>query len=108
MRQIEKQDEMRIGPMDVERKAVLVGIEGRVQGVGFRVWARSEAEALGLAGWVRNEADGSVKARIEGRSDSVDRMLERLRLGPPGGAVTNVTVEAAMPEDTGDSFRITR
>jgi hypothetical protein len=35
-------------------------------------------------------------------------MLERLRIGPPGGAVTNVTVETAMPEDTGDGFRITR
>jgi acylphosphatase len=108
MRQIERQDEMRIGPMNVERKVVLVGIEGRVQGVGFRVWARSEAEALELAGWVRNEADGSVKARIEGRSDSVDRMLERLRIGPPGGAVTNVTVDVATSEDEGSGFRITR
>jgi|APThiThiocy_cv2_1041547.scaffolds.fasta_scaffold00585_36 acylphosphatase len=67
----------------MERTAVFVRIEGRVQGVGFRAWTLREARALGLAGWVRNEADGSVKARIEGRRESVDRMLERLRTGPP-------------------------
>ena len=94
--------------MNVDRKAVLARIEGRVQGVGFRFWTRNEAEALRLAGWVRNEADGSVKARIEGPSDNVDKMLERLRIGPPGAAVANVSVDAALPEDNGSGFRIAR
>jgi acylphosphatase len=92
----------------METRAVLVRIEGRVQGVGFRFWTRSEAEALGLAGWVRNETDGSVRAHIEGPSDKVGRMLERLQIGPPGASVTNISTEAAMPEDKGSSFRITR
>ena len=43
-------------------RAVLVRITGRVQGVSFRVWTRIEAERLGLHGWVRNEADGSVSS----------------------------------------------
>jgi len=94
--------------MNMDGKVVLVRIEGRVQGVGFRFWARNEAEALRLAGWVRNEADGSVKAHIEGPSDSVDKMLERLRIGPPGAAVANVSVDAALPEDNGSGFQITR
>lgn len=92
----------------MERKAVQVRIEGRVQGVGFRAWTRSEASRLRLDGWVRNEADGSVTARIEGREEAVTAMLERLRIGPPGGSVTNVTVDAAVPEDSGSGFRIIR
>lgn len=90
----------------MERTAVFVRIEGRVQGVGFRAWTLREARALGLAGWVRNEADGSVKARIEGRRESVDRMLERLRTGPPGASVTRVLDEASTPEEGEGGFRI--
>jgi len=44
-----------------DRKAVLVRITGRVQGVGFRVWTRQQAQRLGLTGWVCNEDDGSVR-----------------------------------------------
>jgi acylphosphatase len=66
--------------MEIETKAVLVRIEGRVQGVGFRVWTLHEAQALGLVGWVRNEADGSVTARLEGPQESVERMLGMLRV----------------------------
>jgi len=94
--------------MEIEARAVLVRIEGRVQGVGFRAWARREAQALGLAGWVRNEADGSVAARFEGSQESVDRMLGRLRIGPPGAAVAKVSSQASKPEDRGSGFEITR
>jgi acylphosphatase len=52
--------------MDGQTKAVLVRIEGSVQGVGFRAWTQSEASRLGLRGWVRNEPDGSVAAHLEG------------------------------------------
>ena len=52
--------------MPGERKAILVRIRGRVQGVSFRVWTKMEAEKLGLTGWVRNEADGSVAALVAG------------------------------------------
>jgi acylphosphatase len=92
----------------IETRVALVRIEGRVQGVGFRFWARGEAEALGLAGWVRNEADGSVKARIEGPRESVERMLERLRIGPPGASVTRVLEEGSAPEEGDGGFRIAR
>ncbi|NRB17607.1 MAG: acylphosphatase [Rhodobacteraceae bacterium] len=46
--------------------ALRARITGRVQGVTFRAWTRSEAEQRGLSGWVRNEPDGSVRALLIG------------------------------------------
>lgn len=62
------------------RKHVI--IQGRVQGVGFRYSARGKAERWGLAGYVRNLADGSVEVEIEGGEASVARMLAWLQTGP--------------------------
>ncbi|MFK0277035.1 acylphosphatase [Ensifer sp. NPDC090286] len=89
-------------------KTALVRILGRVQGVSFRVWTRDEARKLGLVGWVRNEADGSVAALISGPEAAVTLMLERLHDGPPGAWVSKVVAEFVdAPEHSGD-FRITR
>lgn len=90
-----------------ERKAMLVRISGRVQGVSFRIWAREEAERLGLSGWVRNEADGSVKALIAGSDTAVSTMLDRLWKGPPGAVVSDVVSESADPGQAPTGFRIT-
>lgn len=93
--------------MAEDRKVVLARITGRVQGVSFRVWTRSEAEALGLSGWVRNEADGSVVALIVGTEIAVSRIVERLHVGPPGASVEKVHVEDADPGIAPRGFRIT-
>lgn len=93
--------------MEMEhRKAVRARITGRVQGVSYRVWCRAEALQLGLSGWVRNEADGSVTALLAGREAAVSSMLERLWRGPPGASVTEVTIDETDPPDHG-GFRIT-
>jgi len=69
-----------------------VRIEGRVQGVGYRLWTQRAALALGLEGWVRNRRDGSVEAVFQGASGAVDAMLAACEQGPPGAVVTNVEV----------------
>ncbi|HEV7310041.1 acylphosphatase [Ensifer sp.] len=94
--------------MGQSQKTVRVRILGRVQGVSFRVWTRNEAERLGLAGWVKNEPDGSVFAVINGSEEAVATMLERLGEGPPMASVTQVITE--FVETTGEikGFRITR
>jgi acylphosphatase len=90
-----------------ERKAMLVRISGRVQGVSFRIWTLEEAERLGLSGWVRNEADGSVKALIAGPETAVSTMLTRFWEGPRGASVSGVVSESADPDHALGGFRIT-
>jgi acylphosphatase len=85
----------------------IVRITGRVQGVSFRVWTRQEAEALGLAGWVRNESDGSVAALLHGPSQAVEDMLERFRRGPAGAQVNSVEAHPSQ-ELPQPGFRIAR
>ncbi len=72
------------------RRAVHVVITGRVQGVGFRAFVEREAEALRLAGWVRNRRDGTVEAVFAGDESEIQHILMELNAGPPAAAVTDV------------------
>ncbi|MCF6112980.1 acylphosphatase [Mesorhizobium muleiense] len=92
--------------MEDGRKAVRVRLMGRVQGVSFRVWIRTEAERLGLSGWVRNEEDGSVTALIVGAEGAVSTMLDRLWKGPTGASVSSVTSQDVDAGQEPNGFRI--
>jgi acylphosphatase len=70
-------------------------IEGRVQGVWYRGWTEQTARALGLDGWVRNRHDGTVEAVFQGAPDTVARMIDACRDGPPAARVTRVTPHPA-------------
>lgn len=72
--------------------SVRLRITGRVQGVGYRAWALDTARRLGLRGWVRNRADGSVEALVIGEEDSVATMVEACREGPVAACVAEVAV----------------
>ena len=75
----------------------LVRVHGRVQGVGFREACAQRAEALGLAGWVRNRRDGSVEVLLQGPADAVARMELWLRQGPPSARVERLTHTPLTP-----------
>ena len=80
-------------------------VNGRVQGVGFRYFVVREAQALGLAGWVRNLPDGRVEVLGSGEPDVVSALEGRLWEGPPHAKVSSVDVrEAEAPTYAG--FRI--
>ena len=81
-------------------------VSGRVQGVGFRFFARRAAESTGVGGWARNLADGRVETLVEGEEAAVERYLERIRRGPIGGRVDHVEVEEVSPGGL-TTFRIT-
>ena len=73
-------------------------IRGRVQGVGFRFFARERAALDGVAGWVANTSDGAVEAEAEGEREAVDRFERALRHGPAGSRVDAVDVIEIPPE----------
>ncbi|MDB5436475.1 MAG: acylphosphatase [Phenylobacterium sp.] len=81
------------------RSAARLFVEGGVQGVGYRWWAVETARRLGLDGWVRNRADGSVEILAMGETAAIDQLLQACGGGPPGASVRAVRREAA--EDDG-------
>lgn len=81
-------------------------IGGRVQGVGFRMFAQEAAMIEGVHGFVRNLTDGRVEAFIEGDQDAVDRVELKLRRGPRGARVEAFDVEPATPTHRATGFAI--
>lgn len=77
-------------------------ISGMVQGVFFRYTTKSEADRLGLKGWVRNLINGGVEVMIEGEKAEVEKLVAWCYLGPPGAVVRSVDYRS---EDyTGEYF----
>jgi acylphosphatase len=82
-----------------------VVVHGFVQGVFFRDTVRRQALQRGIAGWVRNNRDGTVEAVFEGESASVDRIVTMCHEGPPGARVDRVEVSEEPPEGL-DGFAV--
>jgi acylphosphatase len=64
-------------------------VTGRVQGVAFRWYTQRQARLLGLAGWVRNLSDGSVRFVAEGPRPQLEALLVWARTGPQRARVTS-------------------
>ena len=82
--------------MKAATETIRLRITGKVQGVGYRIWATHTAARLELRGWVRNRSDGSVEALVTGAADRISQMVKASRAGPPGARVAEVTV---VPDD---------
>ena len=81
-------------------------VRGRVQGVGFRWFVEREAHMLGVSGWVRNNADGSVEVLAMGTRDQLLGLRGRLQQGPRASRVDEVEESEAKPVPGLSSFRI--
>jgi acylphosphatase len=81
-------------------------VTGRVQGVGFRFFARDVAAREGLHGWIRNRDDGGVEISAEGEVESLDRFERRIRQGPRGARVEQVEVSDLGPTGSDTGFEI--
>lgn len=82
-------------------------VTGKVQGVNYRAWTQEEARSRGLRGWVKNEADGSVRAVLSGPEEAVADMLRAMEKGPPAANVARLEPEPAEAPDQ-DGFEILR
>jgi len=79
-------------------QAIRVTVRGAVQGIGFRAAAQHIARELGLMGWVRNAADGTVVVHAEGAPHALELLVEFLRTGPRFAAVSDIEVEPVKLE----------
>lgn len=79
-------------------EAIYAEVRGAVQGVGFRYTTRRMAQQLGLVGWVRNLANGSVEVWAQGTSGAVEQLRGFLERGPYGTAVESVDVQDVEPD----------
>ena len=81
-------------------------VRGRVQGVGFRWFVEREAQAVGIAGWVRNRSDGTVEVLAQGTREQLFALRLKLQQGPRASRVDDVEeVESQVQQDM-KSFRI--
>lgn len=90
-----------------EHARARVIISGRVQGVFFRLETQRAAERIGVNGWVRNQADGTVAAVFEGSKQRVDQAIAWCWQGSPMSEVTDVSVQWEAPTGQYDTFDIT-
>jgi acylphosphatase len=81
-------------------------VSGRVQGVGFRFFVEREAHMLGIAGWVRNNPDGSVEVLAMGTPEQLAGLRSRLRAGPRAARVDAVDESETKPVPGLNTFRI--
>ena len=84
-----------------------IRVEGRVQGVWYRASTKEKAEQLGLCGFVKNEADGSVYIEAEGTKEQLAELNEWCYVGPPLANVTNVILVEDSLQNF-NSFEIVR
>ncbi|MEM1940968.1 MAG: acylphosphatase [Candidatus Caldarchaeum sp.] len=88
------------------RVAYRLRVYGKVQGVFYRASMKEVADRLGVDGYVRNMDDGSVEAVVAGEEETVRKILEWCRRGPPLASVTRVETEEITPESVEKGFRI--
>jgi acylphosphatase len=90
-------------------ESIHLEVQGRVQGVGFRWYVVEMARELGLAGWVKNTADGNVELAAAGSREALDKLNAAVRAGPRGARIEAVRVLPAIPaSDCESPFAIVR
>ena len=95
---------MKVNGQQVAARRFLV--RGRVQGVGFRWFVEREAYILQIAGWVRNNPDGTVEVLAQGTRDQLAGLRSRLHEGPRAARIDDVEVSEAEPIPGLTSFQV--
>ena len=76
-----------------------VKVEGKVQGVYFRISAQQKAISLGINGYVQNESDGSVVLGLEGRVEAMKSMVSWCKKGPTLAHVNKMHIEDCQTQN---------
>ncbi len=89
-------------------RSIDLRITGVVQGVGYREWAMQTARAAGLAGWVRNCANGCVEARVQGGPVACERFVDACRRGPRAASVELIAITRSPCDPALSDFELRR
>ena len=90
------------------QRRVRITISGRVQGVGYRAAACKTAVSLGLAGWVRNLADGRVETLAEGSQANISAYIDWCGRGPRWARVDGLDIVDETPAGGFAEFAVRR
>lgn len=82
--------------------------QGRVQGVYYRAFTSKNAIRLGLKGYVRNLPDSTVEIYAEGERAQLEKLVEKLKEGPPGARVQNLSLTWSECTGNYSDFEVTR
>ena len=92
-----------IKPVNLENAIRKAGrAVGRVQGVGFRFFVQSNAKSFGITGWVKNMSDGSVTMELQGETQTVERLIAKIKRGNDWIKVTDFE-ESDLPVVKGEN-----
>ncbi|MGD9899538.1 MAG: acylphosphatase [Calditrichaceae bacterium] len=86
--------------------AMRVFVKGRVQGIGYRWFARENADELNVTGYVRNLPNGEVEVFVEGEQAKIIDYLSRLRKGPSMAVVTDLEINQYPYENRFKKFKV--
>lgn len=87
-------------------KRLIINVTGKVQGVGFRIYALSQGEILNLKGYAQNEKDGSVTIVAEGKKENLAKLFEWAKHGPRMAYVKKITLRWEKYTGEFSSFEI--
>jgi ADP-ribose pyrophosphatase len=88
------------------QRSIAIRVEGVVQGVGYRDWARRTAADAGVAGWVRNRSDESVEMRVQGGRDGCDAVADACLEGPRAARVARVVITPQLHDAALSGFEL--
>ena len=89
-----------------EQKAYAISVQGDVQGVSYRYFAKKTAKTLGLVGWTKNEHDGTVSVFIQGDPETAQKFIDWAKSGSPMATVESVLVDTAETDESLKEFEV--
>lgn len=83
-----------------------IRLYGKVQGVGFRYFAKNMAIMYNIKGWVKNNADGSVEIKAEGSREDLGQFIVKLKTDNPEAIVSKIETQWLPGKNNYGDFRI--